>query len=64
MNILLINHYAGGLKYGMEYRPFYMAREWIKMGHSVTIIGADFSHLRKNSLKLVKKLLEVLDLFG
>lgn len=47
MNILLINHYAGGLKYGMEYRPFYMAREWIKMGHSVTIIGADFSHLRK-----------------
>ena len=46
MNILLINHYAGAPKYGMEYRPFYMAREWVRMGHNVTIVAADFSHLR------------------
>lgn len=46
MNILLINHYAGAPQYGMEYRPFYMAREWVRMGHNVTIAGADFSHLR------------------
>lgn len=46
MNILLINHYAGAPQYGMEYRPFYMAREWVRMGHNVTIVGADFSHLR------------------
>ncbi len=46
MNILLINHYAGGLKYGMEYRPYYLAKEWVEMGHHVTIIGASFSHLR------------------
>lgn len=46
MNILLINHYAGSPAYGMEYRPFYMAREWVRMGHRVTIVGADFSHLR------------------
>lgn len=46
MNILLINHYAGGLKYGMEYRPYYLAKEWVKMGHQVTLIGASFSHLR------------------
>ena len=31
---------------GMEYRPFYFAQEWIAAGHDVTIIGADFSHLR------------------
>ncbi|HDU8569217.1 TPA: glycosyltransferase family 4 protein [Morganella morganii] len=47
MNILLINHYAGSLKHGMEYRPYYMSREWIKEGHSVTIISASYSHLRK-----------------
>ncbi|WP_405739853.1 glycosyltransferase family 4 protein [Anaerovibrio slackiae] len=46
MNILLINHYAGSDKYGMEYRPYYMAREWVKLGHNVTIVGANFSHLR------------------
>lgn len=46
MNILLINHYMGGLKYGMEYRPYYLAKEWVKMGHQVTLVGASFSHLR------------------
>lgn len=46
MNILLINHYVGGLKYGMEYRPYYLAKEWVKMGHRVTLVGASFSHLR------------------
>jgi len=46
MRILIINHYAGSLQYGMEYRPYYFAREWIKMGHTVDIIAADFSHLR------------------
>jgi glycosyltransferase involved in cell wall biosynthesis len=47
MNILLINHYAGGPIYGMEYRPYYLSREWVKMGHNVTILGASYSHLRQ-----------------
>ncbi len=46
MNILLINHYAGSDHLGMEYRPFYLAREWAAAGHRTTIIGASFSHLR------------------
>jgi len=46
MNIFLINHYAGSPQYGMEYRPYYLAREWVKMGHKVTIVSASFSHLR------------------
>lgn len=49
MNILLINHYAGSDYHGMEFRPYYMGREWVNMGHKVTILGADFSHLRKKN---------------
>lgn len=54
MNILLINHYAGSDYHGMEFRPYYMAREWVNMGHDVTILAADFSHLRKNNPKITK----------
>lgn len=46
MNILLINHYAGSPEMGMEFRPYYFASEWIKLGHRVDIIAADYSHLR------------------
>lgn len=46
LNILLINHYAGSPAHGMEYRPYYMAREWSLMDHEVTVVGASFSHLR------------------
>jgi glycosyltransferase involved in cell wall biosynthesis len=46
MNIVLINHYAGSERMGMEYRPFYLAREWAAEGHNVTIVAASFSHLR------------------
>ena len=47
MNILYIDHYAGSMSLGMEFRPYYMAKEWLVMGHNVRIIGASFSHLRK-----------------
>lgn len=46
VNILLINHYAGSLDMGMEFRPYYFAREWVRMGHRVHIAAADYSHLR------------------
>ena len=32
MNILLLNHYAGSPALGMEFRPYYLAREWVRAG--------------------------------
>jgi hypothetical protein len=46
MNILIINHYAGSPELGMEFRPYYLAKEWIKLGHKVIILAANYSHLR------------------
>ena len=46
MNILYINHYAGSPQHGMEYRPYYLAREWVRAGHAVRMLAADFSHVR------------------
>ncbi len=46
MNILYLNHYAGSPRLGMEYRPYYLAREWVRLGHRVQVLAADFSHVR------------------
>ena len=46
MRILLINHYAGSVRHGMEYRAFYLAREWLRLGHAVQVVAASQSHVR------------------
>jgi glycosyltransferase involved in cell wall biosynthesis len=46
MNILYLNHYAGSPALGMEYRPYYLAREWVQAGHRVQIVAGDVSHVR------------------
>lgn len=63
MNILLINHYAGSPHYGMEYRPYYMAREWVRAGHRVRIVASAQSHVRAKqpALKGAATLLETID---
>ncbi len=48
-HILIINHYAGSPVYGMEFRSFYFAREWVRAGHKVLVIAASFSHLRASN---------------
>lgn len=49
LNILLVNHYAGSNVHGMVFRPFYLGREWVRMGHKVTIVAASFAHVRTRS---------------
>ncbi len=46
MNILYIDHYAGSPRLGMEYRPYYLSREWARSGHRVRLVAASFSHVR------------------
>lgn len=47
MKLLYIDHYFGSASMGMEYRPYYFAREWMKNGHAVLCVGASYSHLRR-----------------
>ena len=47
MNILIIDQYAGSPSLGMEFRPYYLARHWQRMGHIVTVITGGYSHLRR-----------------
>jgi glycosyltransferase involved in cell wall biosynthesis len=51
MKLLVLNHYAGSPALGMEYRPYYLAREWVRAGHQVQIVAADFSHVRSRQPK-------------
>jgi glycosyltransferase involved in cell wall biosynthesis len=55
MRILYINHYAGSPRHGMEYRPYYLAREWVSAGHEVQIIASAQSHIRSHRPQLVGK---------
>ena len=58
MRILYINHYAGSSRMGMEFRPYYLAQEWRRLGHETTIVAADFSHLRRQNPDIQKDLEE------
>lgn len=63
MNILFISHYAGSPDMGMVFRPYYFAKEWINQGHSVAIITASFTHIRKSN-PIILKDFEELDIDG
>jgi glycosyltransferase involved in cell wall biosynthesis len=42
----------------MEYRPYYLSREWIKLGNTVTIVAATQSHIRIYNPEFKKKVVE------
>jgi glycosyltransferase involved in cell wall biosynthesis len=62
VKILLINHYAGSPAHGMEFRPYYFAREWVRMGHEVSIAAASRSHVRGSNPEVRRALrIETID---
>ncbi|CAM3385505.1 putative glycosyltransferase [Xenorhabdus nematophila ATCC 19061] len=58
MNILYINHYAGSPYHGMEFRPYYLAKEWLNNGHKITILASSFSHVRSKQPNIKHKITE------
>lgn len=46
MDVVVIAQYAGSRKHGMVYGHYYLAREWVRSGHRVTIIAGSFAHPR------------------
>lgn len=52
MNILYIDHYAGSPRHGMEFRPYYLAREWLATGHKVRVLASSQSHIRTRQPEL------------
>jgi glycosyltransferase involved in cell wall biosynthesis len=50
--ILLINQYAGSPTHGMEFRPYLLAREWVRSGHEVLIVAGSPSHVRARNPEL------------
>ena len=51
MNILFVAHFAGSAKHGMVYGHYHLAKEWVKRGHTVTILAASFVHTRSTQPK-------------
>jgi glycosyltransferase involved in cell wall biosynthesis len=45
LNIWYISKYASPLKYGFASRHFYLAKEFIRLGHNTTVICSDSNHL-------------------
>ena len=58
MRIVILNHYAGSPEHGMEYRPYYLASQWRRMGHQVTIVAATVSHVRSKPVNAPRSLNE------
>lgn len=46
MKIVILAQYAGSPQLGMVYGHYYLAREWVRYGHDVTIVAASFGHSR------------------
>ena len=45
----MLAHFAGSPRHGMVYGHYFLAREWVKLGHSVTIVASSYVHTRFNN---------------
>ena len=44
-NILIINQYAGSPNYGMGFRTYYLAKQFLNNEYDITVISSSYSHL-------------------
>jgi len=63
-NILIINEYAGSLDYGMSFRHYYLAKEFVKLGYKPTIVTASYSHFLKKFPNMENKTYKTEDIEG
>ena len=62
MHIIIFAHFAGSPKHGMVYGHYYLAKEWVKLGHKVTIVTASFVHTRfKQPEQTGRTTIEIID---
>lgn len=58
MKILVFSQMAGSAKHGMVYRNYTLAREWVRLGHDVTIVSSSFCHSRNAQPKVSGRVTE------
>lgn len=58
MNIVYLAHFAGSPEHGMVHAYYHLAREWLKLGHEVTIVAASFTHPRVSQPNVQKQITE------
>jgi glycosyltransferase involved in cell wall biosynthesis len=46
LDIVYLAHFSGSPQHGMVYGHYYMAREWVRAGHHVTIVASGYAHTR------------------
>lgn len=62
--IWIINQYVGSSIHGMEYRHYYLAKEFILKGHEVYIFSGSYSHLYKKQPDVEPKTFTFEDIEG
>ena len=60
-HIWIINEVAGAPAYGMGFRHYYLAKQFVKQGYDVTIISSSYSHLFKAYPSVKKEKIDEID---
>jgi glycosyltransferase involved in cell wall biosynthesis len=58
MHILFIHHHAGAPYQGHSDRVYYLAQEWMKDGHTISVITSTQSHVRVKTSEYTEKVTE------